>query len=116
MDTTQLFSALDTALPDEKIVCDILGWLEQNSVSGNIQIELDDEVINVPTSTGVEIVTKTLLKEYTDAGFSTYRVEVSIGKIVEQKHGIITPQYCFATLHYDKSKLLITIDLHREFR
>ena len=107
---------LDEALPDEKIVRDILSMLREYTREGGVEIELDEgegKTVFIPENPRVEIVTKVLLKEYYDVNFrSGYRVQIALGGIKENKYGILSARYCFATLYYNLEKKFLSLDFH----
>jgi len=111
---------LDEALPDEKIVKDILIVLREYTQDGGVEIELDEaegKTVFIPENPRVEIVTKVLLKEYYDVNFrSGYRVQIALGGIQEQKYGILDARYCFATLYYNLEGEMLSLDFHPNMR
>lgn len=120
MTVAYVMKALDDALTDQQIVRDVLSVLRESSLGGIVKIEIDAEnaqTISIPEATPIEIVTKAFLKEYRDINFRTgYRVQVALGGIQDQKHGILYAKFCFATLYYNEQGQMITIDFHKEMR
>ncbi len=117
MDAVKVIKAIDEALPDEVILQDIHNLLAQDAVDGQTRIELGREWASIPINTPVDIVTKAFYKEYYNAGWGTsYRVLTAIGGFREDRHGLHTAGYCFATLYYNEQGHRITEDFHVEFR
>lgn len=116
MNTSNLFSMLDKALPDEQIIKDLSNTIWQEKESGGIDIEVDDRKQFIPENISFDIVTKALFKEHYNLGFGTYRVMVAIGGIKSCKHGVLIANCCFATLYYNDKCQVITVDFHDNMR
>lgn len=115
MSSFELEKSIDTVIPNAKVSKDIFAYLKQEG--DTVQIEIDQEYIFVPKDARMDIVNKMYIKEYYDICFGTgYRVQVAIGGVRLQKHGILYAQYGFATLYYDDQGEVITIDFHTEMR
>jgi hypothetical protein len=118
--TDELFNLLDNALSNDKVKKDLLEILKKEAKADGTWIIFDeeqDEKILVPNNVNIEVVTKALFKEYfEDIDFGVYRVMIAIGDVQDKKHGLLIAKYCFATLWYNKSCELNTIDFHTEMR
>lgn len=116
MRTVNLIEELDRLLPDSQIIEDITSILWQKGSKG-AEIELERAKVLVPPNTRLEVVTKSLFKEYYDVGFGTcYRAQVAVGGVADQAHGILGAEYCFATLYYSQEQQIITVDFHEDMR
>jgi hypothetical protein len=117
VNTDELLRLIDKLLPDDRIISDFSKFILSNCRGKHISIELDeDETQIVPVDVDIAIVTKAVLKEYTSFTFGTYKVIVAVGGIQQEKYGRIIPKYCFATLYYNESCNLITLDFHEQIR
>lgn len=115
MDSFELEKSIDTVIPNAKVSKDIFAYLKQEG--DTLHVEIDQEYTFVPRDVHMDIVNKIYIKEYYDICFGTgYRVQVAIGGVKQQKHGILYAQYGFATLYYDAQGEVITIDFHKEMR
>lgn len=114
MSTVKVAEMLNSTLPNNQILNDVSQIIWE---TGEGQIELEGEKNYIPKGTVVDVVTKAFFLEYFDIGFGTcYKVEVAIGGVVDEKHGIFSARYCFATLYYNQDCHLITVDFHKEMR
>ena len=106
---------LDDFLPNELIEKDLSIFLWEDYP--NVPIELEEESIVIPVSTGLEVVAKSYRQNVYEGGFGNhYAVLVAIGGVRDNEGGYLYPEYCFATLFYSSEKLLITLDFHSEMR
>jgi hypothetical protein len=105
---------MDQILPDIHILKDVSRILWQEAKG---EIELEEGVVSVPEGTAIEMVTKAFFKEYfEEIKFGTYRVQVAIGGVQDQKFGMLYAKYCFATLYYNEKANLVTLDFHKDMR
>jgi hypothetical protein len=105
---------IDETLPDRKLLDDLFQvlWWE-----GGGTVELEGREVHIPEGTKIDIVTKACIVERFDVGFgSCFRALVAIGGVARQEFGVLTANYCFATLHYDIEGKVITTDFHLEMR
>jgi hypothetical protein len=118
MGTDIVIRALDEALPDSVVEEALRSILRQEAAGAEtVCLEMDGEHIMVPRDASTDLVTKAFFKEYYDVGFSTgYRAQVAIGGVISEEHGIAKAKHCFATLYFDRSCQLITIDFHAQMR
>ncbi|WP_414620672.1 hypothetical protein [Calothrix sp. CCY 0018] len=79
MSTSRLFSVLDKALPDEKIIQDFSDRIWNDKELNGTYVELNNEWKFIPDNAPLDIVTKALFKEYFEIPFGTYKVMVAIG-------------------------------------
>ena len=64
MNTQRLFSLLDEILPNEKIIKDLSNRIWDDKQSEGNYIELYRDYLFVPKNVPIDIVTKSLYKEY----------------------------------------------------
>lgn len=116
MDADSLIFHLDQILPDSQIAEDVLMLLRESGNDEGAKIELGGDNIYVPYDVNLKIVTKVLVKDDYNSGFGTFRAQIAIGNVTDWEYGIIVPQFCFATLYYNRDCKLITADFHANFR
>ncbi len=109
----KLSDLLNSILPDSKIYED----LQECFKECGYDLELTDNVITkIPSDVNCEIVTKIYYHEnFKHVGFGTIVVLISIGKFIEDEHGLHSAEYCFFTLHYNDDCEMVTYDVHEEF-
>ncbi len=111
MNTGSVLQYLDSLLPNEKVIQDMVNYTWGNE---NREVEVEDEakiVLEKPLL--IEVVTKAFYQEYFEIGFGTgYRVLAALGGIKEIKFGVIYPTHCFMTLYYNSDLIPLTADYH----
>lgn len=88
---------LDEFLPNKLIQEDLsrILWMENPEEP----IELEEKYVMVPHGCPLEVVSKSYRKNFYEIGFGNYyAAQVAVGGVIEEKSGIISPKYCFATL------------------
>ena len=119
MDIETLSSALDEILPDEKIGADILQAFT-NSAGENefVEVEFAEGVMQIPVTVAHTIVGKAYFNDLGELGMSALRAQVALGEMLTEGDDaeLAFPQYCYVTLHYDKTGALAGIDFHQEVR
>ena len=82
------------------------------------RIELDEEWLAIPSDTALTVVKKTCRIERFHSGFGdeTFAAVLAVGGVLSVEHGIVNPHICFATLFFDFSCKLITVDFHKDMR
>ncbi len=110
--------ALDAVLPDERILRDLTQALAEAGGASSQDADIETEHGHVRISPDAEkaIVTKAFFKEYYDIPFGVYRVQVALGGVEKQQHGVLYARYCFATLYYNRRGEVITVDYHTDMR
>lgn len=116
MDADSLIFHLDQILPDSQVAEDVLRLLRESGNDEGAIIELGGNNIYVPYDVNLKIFTKVLVKDDYNFGFGTFRAQLAIGNVTDLDYGIIVPQFCFATLYYNRDCKLITADFHAERR
>lgn len=119
MNTDLVLQAMDTVLPDAKIVADCRAILGQPECSGTatVCIEFDDGDVHIPLDVEIVVVSKAIFKKYHEFGFGTgYRALVALGGLARIEQGIPEAKYCFMTLYYTAQSELLTEDFHKEMR
>ena len=115
MNTGSVLQYLDSLLPNDKVIQDIVNytWGDENH---EVEVEVEDEMkVILSKPQPIEVVTKALYHEYFEVSFGTgYRVLAALGGIKEIKFGVIYPTYCFMTLYYNSDLILLTADYHRK--
>lgn len=106
MSYQQLSTALAEELPEKKVFEALLAILAE----GNQSVELDEEWVSVPVDIPLELVSRSLNTSAHVLPFGAYRATVAVGGVKQLEHGIITPGVCFATLHFNTSAELVTVD------
>jgi len=104
--------ALEAAMPSSRVLAELarIIWKECGS-----RIELQDRWVTIPALTPMTVVTKAFLLEYFDRPFKTgFKVIVGVGPVKEDDNGLLSAQYCFATMHYNKAGEFLTVDFHGE--
>ena len=109
-------TALDRALPDERIVTDVREVLRESSGSDLAAVELEGEWVSVPCDVPVEVVMKACVREKYGIGFGTHKAQVAVGGITDEAGEFLDAKFCFATLYYNDNVQLTTIDFHRDAR
>lgn len=118
MTTTEIIESLEAILTDEKITNDInnILWKDIDKDADSVEIYLDGEKpIFIPRGAKISVVTKALFSEHYEVGFGVYRIEVAIGGVLSQEHGILEAGYCFALLYYNENLQVITVDYSENF-
>ncbi len=118
MDVFGLTQAIDNALPDHQVIADIRRILEDESGGkAEVAVEVEEDTWEeIPVNAPIQVVTKAFFKEYFEIGFGSFRVLMAIGGVQDEKFGLLSAKYCFATIYYDKAGQLITVDFHKEMR
>jgi hypothetical protein len=114
MNTGNVLQYLDSLLPNEKVIQDMVNYTWGNE-NHEVAVEVEDEVkIILARPLPIEVVTKAFYQEYFEIGFGTgYRVLAALGGIKEIKFGVVYPTYCFMTLYYNSDLIPLTADYHR---
>lgn len=107
---------LDKALPDGDVL-EHLRRLLFDEMQGQIDLGGSVGVVNVPNDAALVMVTKLFLKEYQDdLGFGAFRALTAVGEVVICSDGTVEPEFCFASLYYNRDAQLITVDFHTNWR
>jgi hypothetical protein len=116
MDANSLIFHLDQILPDSQITEDVSRLLRESGNDEGAIVEIGGDNIYVPYDVNFKVVKKVLVKDDYNSGFGTFRAQIAIGNVTELEYGVIVPQFCFATLYYNRDCKLITADFHANFR
>jgi hypothetical protein len=115
MNSSGVIAAMDAVLPDDRILMDVARIIGRERKGGQICVE--EDYIDLAGDPKIDLVTKSLFKEYFDISFgSGYRVQVAVGGVKDRASGILFAGYFFATLYYNLECQLVTVDFHKQMR
>jgi hypothetical protein len=101
---------MDDLLPDQKVKDDLaqILWSE-----GPAKVKTEKKRLKIPINCELAITTKAYFREYYPLNFGPFNVEVAVGGVEEESHGILDAKYCFALFYYDEEFKIMTLDFYK---